>query len=99
MNSPDSQTIVKRFFEMLRILKDAGELKSMSEFSRKHGIRHSTLQQSELEPESNRFQVAWLYYMAKDYGISAEYLLTGKDHESIRRLKAKAAKNRRLAST
>lgn len=89
MNTPESQDIIRRFFGCIDMLHKTGELRFKKDFTRRFEIRYSTFQQSEMDPASDRFQVAWITYLALGYGISPEYILTGKADSRIRELKRK----------
>jgi len=78
MQTPDSQIIVKRFFEALYRLKELGVIRGKQTFTNKYGIDRWNLNKLEKDPDRDIFQPAWLTYLVNDYGISPEWLLTGK---------------------
>lgn len=78
MQTPDSQQIIKRFFEALYYLKAARVIRGKGTFTREHGIDRWNLYKLEKNPERDIFQPAWLAYLVNDYGISADWLLTGR---------------------
>ncbi len=77
MNTPDSQAIVRRFFEALYYLKSTREIRGKATFTREHGIDRWNLLKLEKDPSRDIFQPAWLTYLVRDYGISSQWLLTG----------------------
>lgn len=77
MNSPDGIEITKRFFEALEILKVQKKVRGIQTFTTIYGINRRNLWKIEKENRAGLFDVAWLSYLVKDYGISAEWLLTG----------------------
>lgn len=77
MQSPDSQAIVKRFFAALYRLKDDKKIRGKQTFTREYGINRWNLNTLEKEPERDIFQVSWLSYLVRDYGVSPMWLLTG----------------------
>lgn len=77
MQSPDSQQIVLRFFEALRMLKQVGTIRGISNFTDDYKINRRNLYLLERDPSRNIFQVAWLSYLVRDYGVSSSWLLTG----------------------
>jgi len=78
MQTEESQKIVLRFFEALNILKENKRIRGKKTFTDRYGINRWNLNTLEKEPERDIFQVAWLNYLVRDYGISAEWLLTGR---------------------
>lgn len=76
MQTPDSQEVVKRFFEVINFLKKTKSI-NKTDLVFKYGINHRNFWYVENNPNSGMFQVAWLTYMVKEYGVSAEWLLTG----------------------
>lgn len=77
MQTPESQAIVKRFFEALYRLKDDRKIRGKQTFTREYGINRWNLNTLEKEPSRDIFQVAWLMYLVRDFGVSSRWLLTG----------------------
>lgn len=78
MQTPDSQQVIKRFFEALNTLKALHIIRGRQTFTRRYNINRWNLYTLEQQPERDMFQTAWLTYLVNDYGISAKWLLTGK---------------------
>ncbi|MDD5950601.1 MAG: hypothetical protein PUC53_01840 [Bacteroidales bacterium] len=78
MNTPDSQAVVQRFFQALYYLKAENIIRGKQTFTSKYGINRWNLNSLEKDPSSNIFQVAWLGYLVKDFGVSSRWLLTGQ---------------------
>lgn len=78
MNTPHSQEIIKRFFTVVRMLKGSGRMRFIRDFTDRHNIRHDNFLKSEKDPASNRFQVAWIKYLAEDYDVKVEEIVLGK---------------------
>lgn len=78
MQTPDSQEIVKRFFEALYRLKTDRKIRGKQTFTNRYGINRWNMLTLEKEPERDIFQAAWLGYLVRDYGVSPIWLLTGK---------------------
>ena len=107
MNTPESQTIVARFFEGLDLLVSRGVLKVQT-FTKEYGINYGNFYQLRKDPSRDIFQPAWLAILVTDFGFSPRWLLTGegtpiKDAKiaNLRPLwaakrKAKRAENKRL---
>lgn len=77
MQTADSQQIVKRFFIALSFLKEAKVIRGRQTFTRMHDINRWNMNTCEKNPKSDMFQMAWLTYLIKDFGINGNWLLTG----------------------
>ena len=78
MQTEDSQKIVGRFFEALSKLKDYNKIKGKKTFTTKFDINRWNLITLEKDHSRDIFQPAWLTYLVKEYGVSANWLLTGE---------------------
>jgi hypothetical protein len=76
--TPDSQKVVKRFFKALYYLKEKRMIRGKMTFTTRYNINRWNMNTLEKEPQRDIFQAAWLTYLVRDYGVSAEWLLTGK---------------------
>ena len=77
MQTPESQAIVKRFFEALYRLKQDRKIRGKQTFTREYGINRWNLNTLEKEPARDIFQVSWLTFLVRDYDVSPMWLLTG----------------------
>lgn len=78
MQTEDSQKIIRRFFQALQYLKDQRIIRGKQTFTRRFGINRWNMLTVEKEPSRDMFQTAWLNYLVTEYGVSAEWLLTGR---------------------
>lgn len=78
MQTADSQKIIRRFFQALQYLKEQKVIRGKQTFTRKFGINRWNMNTVEKEPSRDQFQTAWLTYLVTEYGISADWLLTGR---------------------
>ena len=78
MQTEDSQRIIIRFFEALQRLKKDNIIRGKKTFTTRHDVNRWNLNTLEKEPSRDIFQAAWLTYLVEDYGVSAQWLLTGK---------------------
>lgn len=77
MQTTESQAIIRRFFEALYALKDRREIRGKQTFTNQYNINRWNLNSLEKDMSRDIFQVSWLTYLVKDYGVSAQWLLTG----------------------
>lgn len=78
MQNEDSQKVVARFFEALYYLIDNKVIRGKQTFTRKYNINRWNLNTLEKDLSRDIFQAEWLTYMVRDFGISADWLLTGR---------------------
>lgn len=78
MQTEDSQKVIKRFFEALYYLKDMKIIRGKQTFTNEFGINRWNLNALEKDMSRDIFQVAWLTYIVKRYGVSSTWLLTGR---------------------
>jgi hypothetical protein len=78
MQIEESQKVVERFFEALVALKKMKILTGKTAFAGKYEINRRNFWLLEQNKSRDIFQTAWLTYLVKDYGVSAEWLLTGE---------------------
>lgn len=70
--------IVGRFFEALTWLKESRQIRGLKTFTDRYGINRRSMRRLQLTPGTNDFKAAWLTFLVRDYGISAQWLLTGE---------------------
>lgn len=78
MQTEDSQKVVGRFFEALYRLKDLGIIRGKKTFTERFGVNRWNLISLEKDHSRDIFQPAWLTYLVNEYGVSAQWLLTGQ---------------------
>jgi hypothetical protein len=82
--SRDAEEIQRRFFEALNMLISQGRLDGLQTFCRQYGLnrpKYSNLRMSLTAGHSaapyKYIDIEALAYLVKDYGVSADWLLTG----------------------
>lgn len=86
--------VVQRFYLAIATLKQLGAIKSIKNFAETYNINRGNFITVSKNPTSKMFNVCWLSYIARDYGVSSEWLLTGngemlKDVNLEKKLKEK----------
>lgn len=77
MNNPESIKIIERFFQALETLIDTNVIRGIQTFTTKYGINKRNFYTARKEPERDMFQMSWLAHMINDFGVSAQWLMTG----------------------
>lgn len=78
MQTTESQQVIVRFFAALDYLRSTHAIRGKQTFTRRNNINRRNLYKLEKDHSSDIFQVSWLTSLVRDYGISAEWLLTGE---------------------
>lgn len=78
MQTTDSQKVIDRFFQALYHLKEQRVIRGKQTFTRRFGINRWNMITLEKDKSRDIFQAAWLSYLVNEYGVSAEWLLTGR---------------------
>ncbi len=78
MQVDNSVRVVCRFFVALQLLKEARLIRGKKTFTDRYGINRWNLNTCEKQPHRDLFQLCWLSYLVRDYGVSARWLLLGE---------------------
>jgi len=78
MNNPESIAIINRFYEAMDMLIAVKIIRGKKTFTDKYGINRWNFNTVRQKPESDMFQLVWIAYIISDFGISAEWIMTGK---------------------
>jgi hypothetical protein len=78
MQNEEGKKIVERFFEALYDLKARKVIRGKQTFTRRYGINNRNFWLLEQDKSRDILQLAWVAHLVTDYGVSAEWLLTGK---------------------
>lgn len=78
MQTDENEEVVKRFFKAIYALKDSGVIRGKQTFTSRYGINRWNLNTLEKEPSRCLMKISWLSYLVSDYGVSGDWLLTGK---------------------
>lgn len=76
--SEDGVEITKRFFEAIDMLIAQKRIRGLLTFTKAHDINYWNITTVRNQPEVSVLKPEWLSYLVQDYGISSEWLLTGR---------------------
>ncbi|MVM35231.1 hypothetical protein GO755_34740 [Spirosoma sp. HMF4905] len=85
MQNPDSQAINKRFFAAIDELVKQKKLRGRRSFATLYNLNWGNFYQLRKKPEGE-FQLSYLTWLVKDFGISSQWLLTGEGEMFSKRL-------------
>jgi hypothetical protein len=77
MQNEEGRKIVGRFFEALYDLKARKVIRGKQTFTRRYGINSRNFWLLEQDKSRDILQLAWIAHLVTDYGVSAEWILTG----------------------
>jgi len=77
MQNDESQAINKRFFEAIDALIKRRQLRGRKTFATRYELNWGNFYQLRKKPETE-FQLCYLTWLCRDFGISARWLLTGE---------------------
>lgn len=78
MTPQEHVEIVGRFFEALEWLKETRRIRGLQTFARTCGVDRRSLRRLMAQPDKNGLKVGWVVHLVRDYGINAQWLLTGE---------------------
>ena len=70
--------ICNRFFEAVEILRRQRVIRGVGTLARDWGTSVFAMKWSKSHPDEKRIKVEYLYYIARDYNVSLEWLFFGK---------------------
>lgn len=78
MTQQERIEIVGRFFEALAWLKESRRIRGLQTFARSCGVDRRSLRRLMAQPEKYSLKVGWVVHLVREYGINADWLLTGE---------------------
>ena len=72
------QQIVMRFFLAINELVNRKVIRGVATFTKKYDIDRRNFKLLEANPERKQFDVGWVTFIVKDFGINLEWLIFGK---------------------
>lgn len=76
--SQEGININRRFFEALQMLIEMKVIRGVQTFTTEYGINRRNLLTVRKKPDVSVIKQEWLYYLVNGYGVSAEWLITGR---------------------
>lgn len=76
--SPEGIAVTKRFFEALDMLKAQRRIRGLLTFTKAHDINYWNINTVRNQPESSVLKPEWITYLVIDYGVSADWVITGR---------------------
>lgn len=76
-NTPTTKHIMERFYSALDAIIARGDIRGVNTYCRLYDIDRRNFIAQRKDPERGWFQASWLYPMVSNYGVSAEWLITG----------------------
>ncbi|GAB3973872.1 hypothetical protein GCM10028806_28640 [Spirosoma terrae] len=77
MLNPESEAINKRFFQAIDELVKRRQMRGKNTFVSRYGLNKGNFYQLRVNPDRS-FELAYLTWLVKDYGVSSQWLLTGE---------------------
>lgn len=76
--SKEGIEVTKRFFEAIDMLKVQNKIRGLQTFTTLYGINRWNINTAKWHPERSVLKPEWLVYLAREYNVSAEWLLLGE---------------------
>ena len=77
MTQQERIEIVGRFFKAVEWLKETRRIRGLQTFARSSGVDRRSLRRLMAQPEKYSLKVGWVVHLVREYGINADWLLTG----------------------
>jgi len=77
MNNPESVKIINRFYQAIDMIVSLKIIRGKKTFTDKYNIDRRRFISVSRNPESDAFQLIWITYLVKDFGVSSQWILTG----------------------
>lgn len=74
----ESIAVIVRFFAAIDAIIAENKIRGLNTYSNMYKIPRRAMQEQQRNIGSGRFQVSWIIPLVTDFGISAEWLLTGR---------------------
>lgn len=75
--SEDAIAITGRFFEAINALRDLKKIRGLKTITQRYGLNYWNMSTLKKEPNKRILKPEYLMYLARDYDVSANWLLLG----------------------
>lgn len=75
--APTGAAITKRFFLVLDVAIAQRRIRGLKTFTDRHGINYWNFSTLKKDQNKRMLKPEWLAYLVEDFGVNAEWLLTG----------------------
>lgn len=76
--SKEGIAVTNRFFEAIDMLKAQKKIRGLQTFTRQYDINRWNLNTVKQNPDKSVLKPEWIVYLVRDYGISSDWILTGR---------------------
>jgi hypothetical protein len=76
--SPEGVAITKRFFDAIDMIKNQRRIRGLKTFTDKFDINRRNLITVKKQPDASVLKPEWIFYLANEYNVSAEWVITGR---------------------
>lgn len=77
--SNDGIAVTKRFFEAIDMLKAQKVIRGLQTFTKAYDINRWNMNTVKARPEVSVLKPEWIVYLVRDYGVSSDWILLGKE--------------------
>ena len=70
--------ITERFFQAVQKLKEDKRIGGLHTITKAHDINYWNISTVKNMPYSSMLKPEWIYYLVMDYGVSADWIITGR---------------------
>ena len=77
MNNENSIKIIARFYEALDVIVASKQIRGVKTFTDMYDINRWNFNTVRKNPQSDMFQMSWVAHIITDFGVSAEWIMTG----------------------
>ena len=74
----DGIAITERFFQAIELLKMQRKIRGLQTYTREYNINRWNLVSTRNKPDRSVLKLEYLVPLVRDFGVSAEWLLTGR---------------------
>lgn len=77
--SKEGIAVTNRFFEAINMLKAQKKIRGLQTFTRQYDINRWNMNTVKSNPSKSVLKPEWIVYLVRDYGVSSDWIITGKE--------------------